>query len=732
MPVDELNELLYGADATLNVVGVDTDISSCRTLVYIRDGEKVREEEHPFEPYLYIDGREILKQAGIDSEVTELIGDTGLRMLARFGSCGEYDNAVHGVAGYYRAHKNDFLEMPYYEVREFTHQFMVASGVTHYKGMEWGGLRVMCLAARMNVPSEIADAANKEHRVLELGAMLGDTVKTIGGENEAAVLTALVKLIADYDPDVICGHQLYKQLMPFLVARAKSRKVAFTIGRGGRTAIVERYVMPLAERRLEFPRVRAFGRSLLDTWILAQNYDIFRREMDSYELPYIACFLGLRETEREAESLDDALPETADVLGALIPNFFHLSQMLPYSLEDSVIKGNATKINSLLLREYYRQRMAIPYPVEGRSYAGGYTGILATGIIKPVINLDVASLYPSLLLAQGIFPQSDRLGVFEKILRELLKRRLEIKHRLRSVTDKGLHRKLDAQQGTFKIIINSFYGYLGTGRMNFADMNAAERVAQVGQETVKKMADVLIEHGCTLIEIDTDGIYLQPPPEYRSKEGYSKLVELANAHMPEGITVELAGVYDAMLSYKVKNYALLGYDGRVTIKGSGMKSRGLEPFLRAFIEGAIRLMLQGKDEDSLSALYQRYEKKLAEGKFTVRELAKTEILVDSLLTYQKKLETTRRNRQAQYEVALRYPTRYKPGDPVTYYITGETHKVKAYETAKHVADYDPAHPDANIPYYRKRLEETFARVKTFTGEETGSTNEKLFATTNDA
>lgn len=718
MQDDGLNELLFGADGTQHVVGVDHDASTCRTLIYIRDGEHVREEERAFQPYLYIDSREILKNAGVDCEVTELIGDAGLRMLARFNTCGEYDAAVRSISGYYRANRNDFLEEPSYEIREFAHQFMVASGVTHYKAMEWEDVRVMFLAARMNVPAEIADAANKEHRVLELGALLGGEVKIISGDDESAMLTALAALITEHDPDVICGHQLYKLLMPFLAARAKSRKVAFNIGRGGRATIVERYVMPLAERRLEFPRVRVFGRSMLDTWILAQNYDIFRREMDSYELPYIANFLGLRETQREAASLEDALRETADVLGALIPNFFHLSQMLPYSLEDSVIKGNATKINSLLLREYFRQRMAVPYPVEGRSYAGGYTDVRATGIIKPVINLDVASLYPSLLLTQGIFPQSDRLGVFEKILRELLKRRLEIKHRLRTVTDKGLHRKLDAQQGTFKIIINSFYGYLGTGRMNFADMNAAERVAQVGQETVKKMAEVLTEHGCTLIEIDTDGIYLQPPPQYRSKEGHDKLVELANAQMPEGVTVELSGVYEAMLSYKVKNYALLEEGGRVTIKGSGLKSRGLEPFLRTFIEDAIRLMLQGEGGDALGALYQRYEKKLAEGKFTVRELAKTEILVDSLPNYQKKLETTRRNRQAQYEVALRYPTRYKPGDPVTYYITGETHKVKAYETAKHVADYDPAHPDANIPYYRKRLEETFARVKTFTGEDT--------------
>ncbi len=55
MPADELNELLYGADGTQHVVGVDHDASTCRTLIYIRDGDHVREEERAFQPYLYID-----------------------------------------------------------------------------------------------------------------------------------------------------------------------------------------------------------------------------------------------------------------------------------------------------------------------------------------------------------------------------------------------------------------------------------------------------------------------------------------------------------------------------------------------------------------------------------------------------------------------------------------------------------------------------------------------------
>ncbi|MFN8008308.1 MAG: hypothetical protein U0V70_15045 [Terriglobia bacterium] len=48
--------------------------------------------------------------------------------------------------------------------------------------------------------------------------------------------------------------------------------------------------------------------------------------------------------------------------------------------------------------------------------------------------------------------------------------------------------------------------------------------------------------------------------------------------LPEGIEVEFDGHYQAMFSYKMKNYALLGDDGRLTIKGSGLRSRGWSDF----------------------------------------------------------------------------------------------------------------------------------------------------------
>src|SRR5207249_6183432 len=66
--------------------------------------------------------------------------------------------------------------------------------------------------------------------------------------------------------------------------------------------------------------------------------------------------------------------------------------------------------------------------------------------------------------------------------------------------------------------------------------------------------------------------------------------------LPSGIEVEFDEQFEAMFSYKAKNYALLTRDGDVIIKGGALKSRGLERFQRVFLEEMIKLIMQGKAE----------------------------------------------------------------------------------------------------------------------------------------
>jgi len=732
--MSELEKILYGADERQGIVGIDCDEENTTATVFIRENGKLIEESEPFEPFFLVDSLDIFERAGAEvGRVVELAGESGFKYLILYPTISAYQQNLKKIASFYRKNKDDFEEEPYYEIRDFTHQYMLITGKTHFLGLEWEDVRTAEVTVKLNVIPEFADPRRDEQVMLVLALSSGDEelILDLNKMNEPEMIEAFIKKINEWDPDVICGHNLFKITLRFILERAKRYRIPVNIGRKGKMVVSETYRMSLAERRLEFPRAHIFGRSLVDSWLLVQAYDIFKREMDSYDLAYSAEFLGLRGKPRETFSgvapgenftryipraIMDAKEDLKDIKGivsTLITTFFYFCQMLPYDLEETIIRGNATKINSFFLREYLRRRRAIPYPVEARWYEGAYTELRKIGVIRPVISADVASLYPSLILTRKLFPPKDSLNLYETILKELLDRRLKIKESLKKLSRKDAkYHRLDARQGTFKIIINSFYGYLGTSRMNFADIDTAEKVTAEGQETVKKMAEVIEELGGEIIEIDTDGIYLRPPEKFIRSKRYGDFIELINKEMPKGITVELGGVYPAMLSYKVKNYALLTEDGRLIIKGSGLKSRGLEPFLRTFIEESIRLILMDK-VDEVDKLYERYQSKLEDNEFSVFELAKTETLVDSLDTYEKKVRTTRRNRQAQYEVAKRCPVELKPGDSVTYYISGDDPKVKAYEAAKHVNDFNPDKSDINIAYYQKRLEHTYKRVKGF-------------------
>ena len=82
---------------------------------------------------------------------------------------------------------------------------------------------------------------------------------------------------------------------------------------------------------------------------------------------------------------------------------------------------------------------------------------------------------------------------------------------MRGAKDRAAAPHFHALQNTFKILINSFYGYLGFAQGHFADFEAAARVTQIGRDLLKQMIDWLKAQGAQVIEVDTDGIYFVPP-----------------------------------------------------------------------------------------------------------------------------------------------------------------------------------------------------------------------------
>jgi DNA polymerase elongation subunit (family B) len=418
-------------------------------------------------------------------------------------------------------------------------------------------------------------------------------------ESERSAIKRLTALIKERDPDVIEGHDLFRIHLPYLVVRAKKLKAKLDWGRSDGFLRSRPSRLQIAEKTIDYPKFTIDGRHFVDTFLLAQFYDVGMRSLTGFERIDVARHFGFcadepiselagKELQRAYLDQDErfrrralcGIRETRSLSDLLSPSYFIQAQIFPYNYQDTIVRGNATRINALFLREYFRQRHSIPELPVPRAFEGGYTDVFFTGVARNVWHCDVASLYPSIMLQFDCFPASDQLQIFRHLLTDLRTFRLETKANLRAEKDPAQQHHLQALQNTFKILINSFYGYLGFGQGHFADFDAAARVTQIGRDLLRKMIDWLNAQGAQVVEVDTDGIYFVPSDKIEIGDLQKGLAQ----ELPPGIEVEFDEQFDAMFSYKAKNYALLTKEGEVVIKGGALKSRGLEKFERVFLE----------------------------------------------------------------------------------------------------------------------------------------------------
>jgi DNA polymerase elongation subunit (family B) len=394
----------------------------------------------------------------------------------------------------------------------------------------------------------------------------------------------------------------------------------------------------------------------------------------------------------------------------LLPGYIAQAKTFPMTLQDACLRGSAFKAEILLLEKYYLARRALPTPPPAHPFEGGYTRGFVAGVFKKVLHFDVASLYPSLLLLIGRNPAGDSLGAFIPLLRELRAERLAYKNLARDAATTELRREYQARQMGFKIIINSFYGYLGFEGARFGDSQLAAEVTQRGRELLQALITEFEKHGVKVLEADTDGLYLHAPDYFGQPE---KLLKKAAGVLPEGIDLEFDGKYDAMFCYKAKNYALLE-DGEVTTRGSALRSRGVEPFLRELTEALLSHLL-GAGGPSPEQLLKEFRAGLHKGTFEVRRLTKTEFLSLSPEAYKHAVEIeSSKPRRAALEVALKMSPLPRQGESVTYYIAPAQKKTTPdWQRARPIDAYDAAKAPYDPDYYLEKLDDWVERYAAF-------------------
>ena len=749
----EKNTMLFGADPTARIVAIELgETGTVRVHRREKNGKTVTDVE-PFHPFVWATG----DVADLGIETDKLAGDLTYGWMVTVDSWKELIALRNALKNSGRA---------FFAFTDPVQHYLTATARTLFKDLPFEELTRMQLevlsAAEGDNDDHIISIAMSDNSGWE--ELIVVDPKNIE-ESERAAIKRLTNLIKERDPDVVEGHDVFRVDLPRLVARAKKLKTKLDWGRSGGFLRSRPSRLQIAEKTIDYPKFTVEGRHFVDTFLLAQFYDVGMRTLTGFERVDVArhfglChneeFSGLAGKELHRAYLENgksfreralcALRETRALSELLSPSYFIQAQIFPYNYQDAIVRGNATRINALFLREYFRQRHSIPELPLPQAFEGGYTDIFFTGVAHNVWHCDVASLYPSIMLQFDCFPVTDQLQIFRHILTDLRTFRLEAKAQMRAQKDPAKQRYFHALQNTFKILINSFYGYLGFAQGHFADFDAAARVTQIGRDLLKKMIDWLNTHGAKVIEVDTDGIYFVPPnrtvaggadagrTKGRKTKGQPGSTPPATAieelrqglakELPPGIEVEFDEQFEAMFSYKAKNYALLTKDGEVVIKGGALKSRGLEKFQRMFLEEMIKLIMEERPE-AVAELRNDFESKIRNRQWKIDMLMKTDTLQDSLEKYRQKIAGSARNRAAAYELALASGRNYKPGDQVSYYIKATPKKVAAYEAAKLASDFDPQNRDENIDYYVAKLDDLVKKFAGLTAAASAPTQESL-------
>jgi len=737
MQINEIEniDILFGFDKRTCIVAVEPAGHFMR--VFFRTKEGVHFHDEPFHPFILVTDLSLISSCHVPCSVRKLEGEGEFRFQLLFDSWGDCSAAKDFLV----SKAGSGAAAPYLFYSDLSHQFLLSTGTTLFKGMELDQLHVLT----MDIETYCADGYRfsnpdrKEDRIISIACKNSHGAETVLRGNqldERAMLLELNAIIQKADPDVIVGHNIFRFDLEYIRKRAARHGVSLNWGRNGAEPhITANSRWNIAEKAIDFPRWDIYGRQIIDTYFLVQHYDIAQRALPSHGLKQVARHFGVAAAERvylEGNQISgqfeddpellyrynlDDVRETESIFKILGYPWFLQTRIFPYSFQNCPLRGIATRINSLFVREYLHKGQAIPARTEETMpFEGGYTELVHQGISGPIVHCDVASLYPSLMLTYRLQPQKDSLGLFLPMLAELRRFRLEAKQAASESKEQEDRQYFEALQQVFKVLINSFFGYLGTALHNFSDPAAAAEVTRLGRVTIKTMIELLRQHGAEPVEVDTDGIYFRPPEGCEHEDCQRRLVEQISEGLPAGIEVEMDGRYRSMLAYKTKNYALIDYDGKITIRGSSLRSRGMEQYLRDFLREAIELLLTSSAV-GFDRLYDKYMSRLLKWDFDVSWVARTDTLKESPAGYKFKLQAGKRNPAAAYEIALASDRIYRAGDQVSYYVFGSGKDVAAYENCREVGDFNPEKPDVNISYYIEKLRHLKKRFDPFLPDE---------------
>jgi len=371
---------------------------------------------------------------------------------------------------------------------------------------------------------------NRVYMIGEGDVIAGDGYFLHYCTDERDLLARFFEWLREVDPDIIIGWAIVNFDLSFLDRKCRALGVRFDMGRGNDSAAILQPGNPGQPRIAKLP-----GRAVLDgISLLKAGFWAF----DSFSLDNVAHEL-LGERKLISNGADKVAsinhlfknnkPELADYNikdCTLVNDIFNKADLIEFAIQRANLTGLAldrlggsvAAFDNLYLPRLHRHGYIAPdvdNASDGLGSPGGYVLDSEPGIYKNVLVLDFKSLYPSIIrtfcidplgLSQpGVNPIpgfmeahfSRDTHILPGIINELWQARDEAKKEANKPLSQAI-----------KIIMNSFYGVLGTNGCRFHSHQLASSITRRGHEIITSSRDKIETQGYRVIYGDTDSLFV--------------------------------------------------------------------------------------------------------------------------------------------------------------------------------------------------------------------------------
>jgi DNA polymerase elongation subunit (family B) len=606
---DTMNPIIFGHDTRKNVVNVS--IKFGRVYIYTETDGEVKCEIHPFNPWL-------LANEPLDDHFETLEGQSFFKYIRQFRN--EKD---------YRAARENWKYRDIWASGSLVEQYLIASGVTYFK--ESAPKDIGTLFFDIETTGLTHDVGSRVLLISNTFRKNGQITKKLFAvddyPSDRDMLCEWVKWVKTIDPSIIVTYNGWNFDIPYLMFCAWKHDVRLTLGRDGSEIEISKYKSKFRQdqnRTIEYAEPKIFGREQVDLFFTTQKYDVGKK-FTNYRLKTVVREAGLEKEGRQfydaglifkkwhdpAErakikqyAIDDA-DDTMSVYDLVIDGFFYPSQNVPKPFQTMCMSASGSQINSMLLRAYLAVGHSIPKASEKQKFQGaiskGYPGIY-----KSVHSLDVASLYPSIILTYNVVDKEKDPNEYVIYMVKYFREQRLVYKKL-AAEGSSYYKAMDA---VAKAFLNSFYGFYGTKGLHFSSPHCASEVTRYGREILTTAMDWANSKGYNIVLVDTDSIkYYHPERELTEEETAANTKEV-NALFPSGIKWDDEGIYKVFVVVKSKNYIMVDSKDKVKLKGSSMKSSKLEPSLKDLQKDIINMLI-GRSNDTLENIYATHSKNAA-------------------------------------------------------------------------------------------------------------------------